>query len=62
MIPKGHPCTKDCPERSPVCQKDCIKLKEYRGKKQEARRKKDVDFRIDCYQIDSIYKHKRRSK
>lgn len=62
MMIKDHPCKKDCPERSPVCQASCDRLKEYREKKREERRRKDVEFRIDSYQIDSINKHNKGRK
>jgi hypothetical protein len=62
MMIKDHPCRKDCPDRSPICQATCVRLKEYREKRRADRKKGEDKFLVDCYQIDAINKHKRRNK
>lgn len=59
MIPKDHPCKKDCPDRNATCKKTCEKLKEYTKKKEAIQKEKDKRFIIDDYQINSIIRRKR---
>ena len=58
-IPKGHPCVKECPDRTAVCRKDCEKLKEYLETKEEIRKKKDERYRIEDYIANSYYRNKK---
>jgi len=55
-----NPCTKDCPNRTINCRKDCDKYKPYREWIEARNKEKQKRFLVDSFQIEQMEKRKRR--
>lgn len=56
MMPKDHPCVRDCPDRRPGC--NCEKLVKYKRKRKEEKKLKQLSGTVDDYQKDAVRKSK----
>ena len=54
LMPKGHPCTKDCTDRSATCRLDCEKFKKYMEKQEVIRKAKERERMLDDYEAKAI--------
>ena len=56
MMPKDHPCVRDCPRRKPGC--NCEKHVSYKREKKEQKRLRRLANTVDDYQKDAVRKSK----
>lgn len=56
MMPKDHPCVRDCPGRYPGC--NCEKLITYNERKEQENARLRLAKTVDDYQKDAVRKSK----
>ena len=57
MMPKNHPCVRDCPDRRPGC--NCEKLVKYKRKRKEEKKLKQLSGTVDDYQKNAVLRNRK---